>query len=100
MEVVPLSFNIFKPKRVFRYRFIVCDDSKRPEQILEARRYLSDFHPTIEKINGTRQLVLNIENKGRLEKISDKGFEFDQTITQFIKDDSYIQGITGFIYFN
>lgn len=90
--------KLFKPTPVNKYRFIVTDGRRSPEMIMVTRKYLKDFNPSVEKINGEITLILNIHRESMLEKIKNKNFEFDHSTTQVIYDAKYIQGINGFIY--
>ena len=90
--------KLFKPTPVNKYRFIVTDGRRSPEMIMVTRKYLKDFNPSVEKINGEITLILNIRRESMLEKIKNKNFEFDHSTTQVIYDTKYIQGINGFIY--
>ena len=90
--------KLFKPTPVNKYRFIVTDGRRSPEMIMITRKYLKDFNPSVEKINGEISLILNIHRESMLEKIKNKNFEFDHSTTQVIYDNKYIQGINGFIY--
>ena len=90
--------DIFDAKKSkYVYRYMVCADNEDPEDILKRRKYLNNYNPYIEFYEGERKLILYLLSKSQLTKIYNDGFEQDQTITQFINDNKYIDGISDYL---
>lgn len=90
--------DLFRPNEKPKYRFIIVDGRRSPEMILLKRRYINDFHPSVEKIDNSNTLIVNLNWESTVERLKEKNFEYDHSTTQVIYDDNYIDGINGIIH--
>ena len=77
---------------------MICYD-RTPCEILLDKGYLRKFNPTIESINDSKSLILNLRSEDQINKLCDFGSKHNEAI-QIIKDSTFIQGINGYVYFN
>lgn len=90
---------LFRKGTDTNYKLMICDDNKTPGEILLDNAYLRKFNPSIESINNNKSLILNLRSEDQIAKLCDYGSKYNNII-QVIKDNSFINGIDGFVYFN
>lgn len=78
---------------------MICDDNMAPGEILLDKEYLRKYNPTIELIDDTKSLILNLRSDDQIRSLCNSGFKNGDSI-QVIIDNAFINGINGFVHFN